>query len=50
MFHVVPAFAQGQAETDCPMMRESNRRSNPKLNLQSQQQQKRNQGVKASTR
>jgi|GEM_PF-2065072 hypothetical protein len=32
-FFSVSAFAEGQTTTECPMMREANRRVNTKLNL-----------------
>jgi hypothetical protein len=32
-FFSVSAFAEGQTNTECPMMREANRRVNTKLNL-----------------
>ena len=32
-FFSVSAFAEGQTTTDCPMMKEMNRRVNTKLNL-----------------
>jgi hypothetical protein len=33
-FFSVSAFAEGQTTTECPMMKEMNRRVNTKLNLQ----------------
>lgn len=37
VFSSFSAFAEGEASTDCPMMRESNRRANTKLNLSNSQ-------------
>ncbi len=34
-FFSVSAFAEGQVSTECPMMKEQNRRVNTKLNLDS---------------
>ena len=43
------AFAEGETETECPMMREMNKRVNTKANLSNQVKKPHHKGHKASS-